>query len=171
MNEERLSFRRMVCADIARHYQVGSVSWRTLAAALSNPSIHATILIRAMLHAPPATAQVWRRLLLSHHGIDMLPGVRIGPGLTLPHPTGIVIGAGTSLGSRATVFHNVTLGRSDGGYPTIGDDVVIFPGAVLVGRLSVGDGARIGVNAFVTHDVPAGGVVAGGGLSVRPRTN
>ncbi len=87
-------------------------------------------------------------------------GASIGPGLNLPHPNGIVVGAGVRIGARCRIYQQVTLGarsgeRANGEYPTLGDDVVIYPGAKLIGAVTVGNGAVVGANAVVTKDVPA----------------
>jgi len=88
----------------------------------------------------------------------------IGPGLILPHPTGVVIGEGARIGRSVMLYHNVTLGRrawDEPGCPTIGDNVVIYTGAVLVGPISLGEGVNVAANAVVTRDVPPNAVVAG----------
>jgi serine O-acetyltransferase len=87
----------------------------------------------------------------------------VGPGLDLPHPWGIVIG-GATIGRNCVLYHNVTIGvraphlthrrprRPE--LPTIGDDVIIYAGAMILGPITVGDRAIIGANAMVTQDVP-----------------
>jgi serine O-acetyltransferase len=85
----------------------------------------------------------------------------IGPGVRFPHPVGIVIGDGVLIGSNVTIYQSVTVGAasfSKLNYPVIGDDVTIYPGAVLVGAIKVGSGSAVGANAFVRTDVPAGAV-------------
>lgn len=80
--------------------------------------------------------------------------------LRLPHPVGIVVGRGVRLGERVTIFQNVTIGAArigdwrDDSYPSIGDDTVIFAGAVIVGEIKIGSKCVIGANAVVTSDVP-----------------
>jgi serine O-acetyltransferase len=84
--------------------------------------------------------------------------------LILPHPTGVVIGEGTRIGRSVMLYHNVTLGRrawDEPGCPTIGDNAVIYTGAVLVGPISLGAGVNVAANAVVTRDVPPNAVVAG----------
>jgi serine O-acetyltransferase len=91
----------------------------------------------------------------------------IGAGLKLPHPTGIVIGEGVVIGEGCTLYQHVTLGgrrRGDwagGKYPRLGDGVVVFCGAAVLGALSVGDRATIGANAVVLESIPADGVAVG----------
>lgn len=89
---------------------------------------------------------------------------QIGPGLNLPHATGIVIGAGTNIGHSVTIYQNVTIGVknvSDTAFPKIGNDATIFAGAVIVGAVNIGNGAIVGANAVVTRDVPAGCLAVG----------
>lgn len=93
-------------------------------------------------------------------GCFVQPGARIGPGLRLPHPNGIVIGSGVEIGARCTIYHQATFGAARVGegfsdrYPSVGDDVTIFAGAKLIGPIRIGDGAIIGANAVVLRDVP-----------------
>lgn len=90
---------------------------------------------------------------------DLAPSASIGPGLRLPHPVGIVVGRGSRIGANVTIYHHVTLGtkRPDvAAYPTIHDNVTIFPGAVIAGNITIGENAVIGPNVVVLKDVPAG---------------
>lgn len=147
--------------DVTRHYGDRDVLLRRLRA-LANPSLRAVGLVR--LAAGPRRLVSWRarRRLIRNYGIDVGYGARLGSELSLPHPTGIVIGAGVRVADRVTLYHHVTLGRGRGGYPNVGSDVTILPGAVVVGGVRVGRGALIGANAFVATDVPDGAVVRGG---------
>lgn len=88
----------------------------------------------------------------------------IGDGLLLPHPTGIVIGDDVRIGEGVTIYQNVTLGRANAeqsSYPVIGDGVVIYAGAVIVGPVTVGDGAVVAANSVVNRDVAPDSVVGG----------
>lgn len=97
------------------------------------------------------------------NGCEIRPDAKVGPGFNLPHPFGVVIGT-VEIGRNVTILQNVTLGlsRSSGqnlgalSRPLIGDDVIIYAGAVLAGSIKVGKGARIGANAVVLNDVPDG---------------
>lgn len=101
--------------------------------------------------------RVARSLLLALHSIDASEGVELGGRLRLPHPTGIVLGRGCKIGRDVTICQGVTVGHTrDGGYPTIEDGVTIFPGAIIVGDITVGAGATIGPNSLVMRSVPPG---------------
>lgn len=98
----------------------------------------------------------------------------VGEDLVLPHSLhGVFITQRCTIGTNVTIYHNVTIGsdflskrESKRGGPTIGSRVVIGTGAILLGNIRVGDGARIGAGAVVTHDVPANGVVYAPTVSV-----
>lgn len=100
----------------------------------------------------------------------------IGPGLRLPHPVGIVIGQGVAVGKGCTIFHHVTLGGRRlgdwrrGSYPVVGDDVVLFAGAVLLGGITIGDRSRIGANAVVLRDVGPDCTAAGNPARALPKS-
>lgn len=87
---------------------------------------------------------------------SIAPTARLHGGVILPHPQGIVIGAGAVVGPRAWIFQNVTIGGAPGkvGVPVIGADVRIYSGAVLAGPIKVGSHVMIGANAVVQRDVP-----------------
>lgn len=78
-----------------------------------------------------------------------------------PHPQNIVIGGGARIGSQCTIYQDVTIGQNRGLYPEIGNNVIIYPGAKIVGGVIIGDGAVIGANAVVTTDVPDNAIVGG----------
>ncbi|BEH15216.1 hypothetical protein MAALD49_25840 [Marinobacter shengliensis] len=104
---------------------------------------------------------------MQKYGVYISANARIGEGIKLPHPTGVVIGGGVIIGRNVTVFQNVTLGGARVGdsknqnYPIIGSNVVIYAGAVIVGKVSVGDNAIIGANSVVLSDVPSGATCVG----------
>jgi serine O-acetyltransferase len=94
------------------------------------------------------------------------PIADIGKGVSFPHPTGIVIGAGVVIEDDVTIYQHVTLGShgkpgKDKDYPTIGCGTVIFAGAVIIGGISIGKNCIIGANAVVNRDIPDGSTAAG----------
>lgn len=98
-------------------------------------------------------------------GIQINPGASIGAGLYIPHYGGIVVNPQAVIGSNCYLSHNVLIGKvhagKRAGVPTIGDDVFIGTGAVLLGNIHVGNNAAIGVNSVVIDKVPNGVMVAG----------
>jgi len=96
---------------------------------------------------------------------------KIGPGLYLPHAIGIVIGDGVTLGTHVTVYQSVTIGsRAKGAnaYPTIANDVIIFPSSIIIGRIDIGEGAIIGAGSVVLSNVPAHSVAVGNPSRILP---
>jgi serine O-acetyltransferase len=121
----------------------------------------------------PLLARIVAEIAHSRTGIDIHPGATIGRGFFIDHGTGVVIGETCVIGERVRLYQNVTLGAkrfpvSDDGHltkglarhPIVEDDVVIYAGATVLGRVTIGKGAVIGGNVWVTHDVPPGGSVA-----------
>ncbi len=101
-------------------------------------------------------------------GIDIHPQARIGHHFAIDHGTGVVIGQTAIIGNNVTLYQGVTIGAknikkdSNGApcniprHPIIEDGVTVYSNATLLGRITIGKGAVIGGNVWVTHDVPAG---------------
>ena len=107
-------------------------------------------------------------------GVEIAPGAVIGPGLSISHGHGIVIGQWSRLGAENTLMHQVTLGAPGPGrleeMPVLGDRVFVGAGAKLIGRIAIGDDVFIGANAVVGQDVPAGSrVLVASELKITPR--
>jgi serine O-acetyltransferase len=94
-------------------------------------------------------------------GADIPLNCRIGGGLLLPHPNGIVIHPDAQIGPNCLLFQQVTIGVAHGGVPRIEGHVDIGAGAKVLGPITVGAHARIGANAVVVDDVPPGATVVG----------
>jgi len=98
-------------------------------------------------------------------GIEIHPGVTIGPGFFIDHGMGVVIGETAEIGADVTIYHGVTLGGTNLNkgkrHPTIGDRVVIGAGAKVLGAITIGADSRIGANAVVVKSVPPNSVVVG----------
>jgi serine O-acetyltransferase len=120
----------------------------------------------------PLLARIAAELSHSQTGIDIHPGAQIGPGFFIDHGTGVVIGETAVIGQRVRLYQAVTLGAKrfpkdlEGKlqkglprHPIVEDDVVIYAGATILGRVTLGKGAVIGGNVWITYDVPAGGNV------------
>ena len=112
----------------------------------------------------------WLARWISHWGrfftgIEIHPGATIGRRVFIDHGMGIVIGETAEIGDDCTLYHGVTLGGTSWNrgkrHPTLGRGVVIGAGAKILGPILVGDGAKIGSNAVVVRDVPAGATAVG----------
>jgi len=91
---------------------------------------------------------------------DIPINARIGGGLLIPHPNGIVIHPDAQIGPNCLIFQQVTIGVANG-IPPIGGHVDIGPGAKVLRAFTIGDPARIGANAVVLSDVTEGSTVVG----------
>lgn len=89
-------------------------------------------------------------------GADIPINSKLGGGLLITHPNGIVIHPMAEIGPNCLIFQQVTIGSRDGGIPVIGGHVDIGAGAKIIGGIKIGDHARIGANAVVLDDVPEG---------------
>lgn len=99
-------------------------------------------------------------------GVEVHPGAEVGQRLFIDHGTAVVIGATAAIGDDCVLFHNVTLGgtgRHDGRrHPSLGNNVFVGTGAILLGPISVGDNSKVGANSFIImRDVPSDCTVVG----------
>jgi serine O-acetyltransferase len=131
--------------------------------------IHHRLAHQLYLLGAPLTARIIAELAHSETGIDIHPGARIGEGFFIDHGTGVVIGETAVIGNRVRIYQAVTLGakrfatNEDGSlakgeprHPIVEDDVVIYAGATVLGRITIGQGSSIGGNVWLTHSVPPG---------------
>lgn len=114
-----------------------------------------------IVNARKTRAYILSKRLCKKYALWIAPSAVIGKGLKLPHYMGVVIGEGAVIGNDCTIYQQVTLGQRDGEYPTLGNNVVVYAGAKILGKVDIGSGAVIGANAVVLRDVPAGAVAAG----------
>ncbi len=127
------------------------------------PKFRIVCKIRQIVNCKPFSAKrknLSDKLMLKA-GIEIGEGCVIGKGLQIPHFNGIVIGKNAVIGDNCVIYQQVTLGKKNGGYPVIGNNVVIYPGAKVIGDIFIGDGAVIGANAVVLKNVEANTIVAG----------
>ena len=103
-------------------------------------------------------------------GVDIHPAATIGSGFSIVGGQGIVVGEGTVLGSGVRLYGAVTLGAAEAaGAPVIEDDVTIYPGATILGPVTVGRGSVIGGGVWLTDDVPPRSRVVQGAPRSTPR--
>jgi serine O-acetyltransferase len=101
------------------------------------------------------------RWLLHMHGLEMAKRCRIGPGLSLPHPRGVLFTEETVIGTGCSIYGNVRFTRKDGRTPVVGDRVFIGDGVILLGTAVVGTGTTVGAGAIVTKAFGEDLVIAG----------
>ena len=141
------------------------------------PGLHAVIhhRIAHRLHVlgVPLIARIVAELSHGSTGIDIHPGARIGAYFFIDHGTGVVIGETAVIGDNVRIYQAVTLGAKrfetdaegalhKGGarHPIVEDDVVIYAGATVLGRITIGRGSSIGGNVWLTRSVPPGSRIA-----------
>ena len=169
--------RMMLDSDVLAAYQGDPAARSVDEVLLCYPGILAMIHHR-MAHCLyqlglPLLARIIGELAHAETGIDIHPGATIGAGFFMDHGTGIVIGEPAVIGQHVRLSQAVTLGAkrfttlADGSlqkglprHPVVEDDVVIYAGATVLGRITIGKGAVIGGNVWVTHDVAPGARVA-----------
>lgn len=98
--------------------------------------------------------------------IEIHPGAKIGKGLFIDHGFGVVIGETTVIGNDVTIYQGVTLGgrgneTTTKRHPTLCDGAMIAAGAKVLGNITIGKDAKVGANAVVLVDVPAGATAVG----------
>ncbi|HEV8718830.1 MAG TPA: serine O-acetyltransferase, partial [Candidatus Binatia bacterium] len=137
---------------------------------LAYPGFHA-VLFHRLAH------RLWERgwttlaRVVSHcsrflTGIEIHPGARIGRRLFIDHGMGVVIGETAEVGDDCTIYQGVTLGgtslnKGAKRHPTLGRGAIIGAGAKVLGAFTVGEGAKVGSNAVVVKEVPAGATAVG----------
>jgi serine O-acetyltransferase len=167
------SIRRLLDGDVLAAYQGDPAANSVDEVLLCYPGILAMIHHR-LAHqlyglGLPLLARIVAELAHAQTGIDIHPGARIDAGFFIDRGTGVVIGETTVIGKRVRLYQHVTLGAKrfpvdpEGNlqkglprHPIVEDDVVIYAGATILGRVTLGKGAVIGGNTWITDDVPAG---------------
>jgi serine O-acetyltransferase len=162
-------------SDIERYQQFmgnpGPVSTRQLIKTCFNPRMLPVVFIRLAEFFSERRLGVLGKLFtmanVAVFGIESSPRVKIGGGLFLPHTVGTVLGA-ERIGENVTILQGVTLGTAvpDSDFtaalrPVIGDYVFLGAGAKVIGRVTVGDHAKVGANAVVLQDVPPYAIAVG----------
>jgi serine O-acetyltransferase len=151
-----------ILRDDLRAIYLNDPAARSLPEVLLYPGLHA-ILLHRLAHAlwergvpfiPRLISQIGRFFT----GIEIHPGARIGQGFFIDHGMGVVIGETSEIGDWVTLYQGVTLGgtgkQRGKRHPTLEDHVVVGVGAVVLGAITIGVGAKVGGGAVVVKDVP-----------------
>ncbi len=134
-----------------------------------NAVIHHRLAHQLYRLGAPLVARVIAEVAHSATGIDIHPGAEIADSFFIDHGTGVVIGQTAVIGRHVRLYQAVTLGakrfaKDDNGilvkgnarHPIVEDDVVIYAGATILGRITIGRGSTIGGNVWLTHSLPPG---------------
>lgn len=121
----------------------------------------------------PLLARIIAEIAHSTTGIDIHPGATIGESFFVDHGTGVVIGETAIIGRHVRLYQAVTLGakrfptdeegvllKGNARHPIVEDEVVIYAGATILGRITIGRGSVIGGNVWLTRSVPPGSTVS-----------
>ena len=165
--------RRMLALDVEAAYQGDPAAESIGEIICCYPSLKA-ITYHRIAHKlyelqVPLLPRIISEIAHSETGIDIHPAAHIGESFFIDHGTGVVIGATCIIGSRVKLYQGVTLGaksfpKADDGslikgierHPIIGDNVIVYSNTTLLGRINIGESARIGANMWITEDVPVG---------------
>ncbi len=163
--------RKVLATDVRAAYEGDPAAKSYDEIVFSYPGIFAIMVYRVahqlLEQQVPLLPRIMTEYAHSVTGIDIHPGARIGEGFFIDHGTGVVIGETTVIGRNVRIYQGVTLGalslpkdagerlRGKNRHPTIGDDVIIYAGATILGEKAV-IGARsvIGGNVWITEAVP-----------------
>ena len=168
--------RRLLLADVQAAYEGDPAAQSHDEIILSYPGLLAVTSHR-LAHELyrleiPLLPRIWGEEAHSRTGIDIHPGARLGESFFIDHGTGVVIGETCRIGDRVRIYQGVTLGAKSfpldeegrpikgiDRHPIVEDDVIIYSGATILGRITIGRGTVIGGNVWLTRDVPPGSVI------------
>ena len=167
------TIRGLLVTDLQAAYQGDPAATSTSEILLCYPGMTAIIYHRIAhaLHGldAPLIARLISDIAHSSTGIDIHPAANIGSHFFIDHGTGVVIGETSIIGKRVRLYQAVTLGakrfagdehgvliKGEPRHPIVEDDVVIYAGATILGRITIGQGSVIGGNVWLTQSVPAG---------------
>jgi serine O-acetyltransferase len=171
------ALRELLVSDLHAAYQGDPAASSISEILLCYPGAVAVIYYRIAHALLKLGARLVARLIsdIAHSdtGIDIHPGAQIGGSFFIDHGTGVVIGETAIIGQRVRLYQAVTLGarrfpadesgaliKGIARHPIVEDDVVIYAGATILGRITIGRGSTIGGNVWITHDVPPGSNVS-----------
>ena len=165
--------RRLLASDVQAAFEGDPALANVDEAVFCYPGINALIHHR-IAHAisglgVPLIPRIISEYAHSLTGIDIHPGAVVGGSFFIDHGTGVVIGETAVIGQRVRIYQGVTLGAKSfpldasghpikgvARHPIVEDDVVIYAGATILGRVTIGKGSSIGGNVWLTRSVPAG---------------
>ncbi|MBN1342501.1 MAG: serine acetyltransferase [Phycisphaerae bacterium] len=168
--------RHMLATDVQAAYEGDPAATSPDEAIFCYPGIVAITNYRLAHELYHLGVPVIPRIITEHAhsatGIDIHPGAEIGEQFFIDHGTGVVIGETCVIGNRVRIYQGVTLGAKSfpldengnpikgiARHPIVEDDVIIYSGATILGRVTIGRESTIGGNVWLTHGVPPGSQV------------
>ncbi|MBB3104789.1 serine O-acetyltransferase EpsC [Azomonas macrocytogenes] len=179
------NLRRLLDSDVIAAYNGDPAARSVDEVLLCYPGILAVIHHRLAHHlyqtGLPLLARISAEIAHSATGIDIHPGAQIGHSFFIDHGTGVVIGETAVIGNHVRIYQAVTLGakrfdvdesgnlqKGQARHPIVEDDVVIYAGATILGRITIGKGSTIGGNVWLTRSVPPGSSITQANLQNLP---
>ena len=140
-----------------------------------SPTLEAVLLVRTMIYfyqnkkgkISKIIVFFTKRKLVKKYNCFISEKSRIGIGMKLPHPSGIVIGKNVEIGNNVVIYQQVTLGAQRrgegklGAYPIIEDNCILYAGSKIVGPIIIGENSKIGANAVVTKSFEKNSTIVG----------
>ncbi|MBI5490043.1 MAG: serine acetyltransferase [Deltaproteobacteria bacterium] len=165
--------RRMLATDVRAGYEGDPAATSPDEVVFCYPGLRAIVSYRLAHELYELRVPIIPRMITEHAhsltGIDIHPGARIGEFFFIDHGTGVVIGETTVIGNRVRLYQGVTLGarsfpldehgnpiKNVPRHPIVEDDVIIYSGATILGRVTIGRGSTVGGNVWLTTGVPPG---------------
>ncbi len=177
---ERRELKEYLRADLYRYGGAKTTCYFLKALFPPLPGFRYTYILRHALVFPKYSIRgLFYRALLQHYsykyGFQILPNTKIGKGLYIGHRGTVVINGLAELGDNCTLTHLVTVGQANRGErkgcPKIGNRVWIGTGAVVVGKVIIGDNVLIAPNSYVNFDVPSNSIVSGNPAIIKQHVN
>jgi serine O-acetyltransferase len=177
------AIRSLLDSDVEAGYRADPAARSVDEVLLTYPSLTAVIYHRIAhrLHrlGAPIVARIIGEIAHDRTGIDIHPGATIGHSFFIDHGTGVVIGETAIIGNNVRLYQGVTLGgdprfaqdgapRGEPRHPIIEDDVVVFAGTIIIGRVRIGARSRIEGNLWLREDVPSDSLVEAPRPVIRP---
>ncbi len=134
---------------------------------LKDPAYDAVYMVYHLITGSRLKRKYLQNRLARKYGIYIANGVSIGIGLKIPHPTGIIIGRDVSIGDNVMLYQQVTIGGKNqgdtrcGNVPRIGNNVIIYAGAKVLGNIHVADNCIVGAMSVLTHSTDENSIWAG----------
>jgi len=162
-------FWKRIAEDVRTVFEKDPAARNIVEVLLCYPGLHALWLHR-ISHSLYEERLILLARIVSHvnrflTGIEIHPGAKIGRRFFIDHGAGVVIGETSEIGNDVLLYQGAVLGgtthEKKKRHPTLEDNVVVGAGAIVLGAITVGEGARIGAGSVVVRDVPQGATVVG----------